>query len=117
MHKRLKEQGIDIKAEYFCPHHPEKGRGRYKKYCNCRKPKIGMLEEAADGLNIDLNKSWMIGDHDTDIEAGKSAGCKTIYILTGHKHNNSIIDADFIANNLVDAANYILAKTNKNSLS
>ena len=107
MHKRLKEQGILITAEYFCPHHPEKGIGKYRVYCNCRKPKIGMLEQAAQDFNLNLNECWMIGDNVSDIDAGKNANCRTIHVLTGEK-KEPIVYADFVAKDLIEAANYIL---------
>ena len=68
-------------AIYYCPHHPHKGYEgeipELKIDCDCRKPKPGMLLKAADDFNIDLTKSWMIGDSENDVLAGKAAGCKT----------------------------------------
>ena len=61
-------------------HHPEAKIEEYKKNCECRKPKPGLLLKAANDLNINLAESWMVGDSLTDIEAGKRAGCKTILI-------------------------------------
>ena len=81
MHGKLKERGILIFAEYFCPHHPERGVGKYLSNCNCRKPKTGMFETAAKEFNLDLNDCWMIGDKLSDIEAGKNAGCKQFMFL------------------------------------
>jgi D-glycero-D-manno-heptose 1,7-bisphosphate phosphatase len=69
---------------FFCPHHPSGGFlgecPEYKIDCGCRKPKIGMLAEAAKKYNIDLSRSWMVGDGINDIEAGKNAGCGTALI-------------------------------------
>lgn len=79
--------GIDgayLDAIYFCPHHPHKGYEgeipELKMECDCRKPKPGMLLKAANDFNIDLTHSWMIGDGENDIKAGKAAGCKTALI-------------------------------------
>jgi mannose-1-phosphate guanylyltransferase / phosphomannomutase len=73
---------------YMCPHHPERGfdgeRPELKVECKCRKPKPGMLLEAAARHNIDLSKSFMIGDRFVDIAAGKGAGCHTILLKTGY---------------------------------
>ncbi len=115
INKKLKEQGILITSEYFCPHHKE-GIGKYRIDCNCRKPKTGMLEQAAKDFNLNLKDCWMIGDKSKDILAGMNAGCRTIHILTG-KESNPITYADFIAKNLSEAADYIIRtdKTNKNS--
>ena len=81
METLLGEEGAYVDAIYYCPHHPDKGfegeRPEYKKICDCRKPKPGMLIKAAKDYNIDLKESWMIGDGLNDIEAGKAAGCRT----------------------------------------
>ena len=76
--------GAYINDILYCPHHPDKGfegeRLEYKIDCDCRKPKPGMLFKAAGKYNIDLSKSWMIGDSKSDILCGKNAGCKTALI-------------------------------------
>lgn len=80
----LGKRGAYVDAIYFCPHHPDKGfTGEVpslKKVCACRKPKPGMLLKASEDFNIDLTQSYMVGDGLRDIEAGKAAGCKTVYI-------------------------------------
>lgn len=105
METLLGEQHAYLNGIYYCPHHPEKGfDGEIKELkidCECRKPKAGMLFSAAKDLNIDLEKSWMIGDSKRDIEAGKNANCKTISIKED-------FGADCIAQDLKDAVNYIL---------
>lgn len=80
MNTELKKDDAEVDAEYYCFHHPYATVKKYKKICNCRKPKPGMLQKAAEEHNIDLSKSWMIGDGITDIAAGQTAGCKTILI-------------------------------------
>ena len=75
----LADRGVDLDGIYYCPHHPE-GKGEYKEECECRKPKPGMLMKAAKDFNVDLEKSWMIGDGENDVLAGKNAGCKTVLI-------------------------------------
>ena len=107
VHKKLEKRGISIIAEYFCPHHPEKGLGKYKINCNCRKPKIGMLEQATTDFDLNLGECWVIGDNVSDIDAGKNAGCRTIHVLTGEK-KEPITHADFVAKDLEAAADYIL---------
>ena len=95
---------------YFCPHHPEKGfEGEIPELkidCECRKPKPGMLLKAAQDYHIDLANSWMIGDRESDIKAGKAAGCKTI--LVGNIPSSE--KADYFCQNLSEAVNYILEK-------
>ena len=84
METELGKQGAYLDAIYFCPHHPHKGyegeRPELKIECECRKPKPGMLMKAAEDFNVDLEKSWMIGDGENDVLAGKNAGCKTVLI-------------------------------------
>lgn len=78
------EKGAYVDKIYYCPHHPDKGfegeRSEYKIVCNCRKPKPGMLFQAAKEFNIDLAQSWMVGDQKSDIQTGKAAGCHTALI-------------------------------------
>ena len=83
INNKLQEQGVKISGTYFCPHHPEKAIGRYKIICNCRKPKTGMIDQAVKDHEIDLKKSYVIGDKTVDIAMGKNAGCKTILVQTG----------------------------------
>ena len=87
METLLGNKGAYLDAIYFCPHHPHKGYEgeipELKFDCECRKPKPGMLLKAAEDFNIDLSKSWMIGDDDNDVLAGEAAGCRTIKIGKG----------------------------------
>ena len=82
--EKLAEQGIIIEKFYYCPHHPEKGIGKYKIDCECRKPKTGMLDAAIRELDIDISKSYMVGDTLADLDAGKKAGLQPILVTTGH---------------------------------
>lgn len=79
--------GVFLDAIYYCPHHPHNGYEgeipELKIDCSCRKPKPGMLMQAAQDLNIDLTQSWMIGDGENDVKAGIAAGCKTVLIGQG----------------------------------
>lgn len=83
----LGKEGAYLDAIYFCPHHPDRGfageRPEYKIDCDCRKPKPGMLLRAAREFNIDLGRSWMVGDGKNDVLAGLSAGCKTALLGEG----------------------------------
>lgn len=101
-------EGGYVDAIYYCPHHPHKGYdgeiAELKIDCECRKPKPGMLLKAAADFNINLKESWMVGDGEVDIEAGKNAGCKTAYIARKEKK----IKADITVENLLEFANKIL---------
>ena len=78
--------------------------------CNCRKPFPGMLFQAANEFDIDLTRSVMIGDRWKDIDAGKSAGCQTIWIDRGYSEKNPA--PDYITSSLLDAANWIKERDN-----
>lgn len=84
----LGEKGAYIDAIYYCPHHPDKGFenevAELKINCNCRKPSPGLILQAAKDFNIDLSKSYMVGDSPTDILAAKNAGCIPV-LLTESK--------------------------------
>ena len=86
METLLGKHGAYIDGLYYCPHHPHKGYEgeipELKFDCDCRKPKPGMLIQAAKDFNIDLGLSWMIGDGENDVKAGNNAGCHTALIGT-----------------------------------
>ena len=117
MKKELEEMGAYIDAVYYCPHYPEANVEAYRRVCDCRKPKPGMLKRAENDLNLDLKRSFMVGDKIIDIEAGYSAGCKTILVLTGHgndelkKNTNMNIKPNYISKDLYTASQII---TNRN---
>lgn len=104
----LARSGATIDAIYYCPHEVEQ-------FCNCRKPASGMLFEAAISRDIELPASWMIGDSDIDVEAGKNAGCRTVLLLMRNKtadklelHGAGRYHADIVAPSLLDAVRQIL---------
>jgi len=96
---QLAEGGARIDAIYYCPHELEPA-------CDCRKPKPGMLFRAAREHDIDLEKSWMIGDSEKDVEAGKQAGCKTVRLIPSGESAKTA--ADFVAPSLLSAVHTIL---------
>ena len=75
---RLAEYGVRLDAAYYCPHAPEEA-------CGCRKPSPALLLRAAKELDLDLARSFMVGDKASDIEAGKRAGCRTILLSAQEK--------------------------------
>ena len=108
METLLGEQGAYVDAIYFCPHHPHKGyageRPELKIDCECRKPKPGMLIQAVKDFNIDLKYSWMIGDGENDILAGKNAGCHTALIQSEQKEYGqevSVTSLDAFVNDFI----------------
>ena len=102
-----------LDAIYYCPHHPDGGfpeeNPAYKIDCHCRKPKPGMLLDAARDFNIDLLQSWFIGDSERDVLAGKSAGTKTIGVKSGRGVNGFQTKPDYLFNDLSEAVDFILA--------
>ena len=87
----LGKEGAYVDGIYICPHHPDKGfegeRPEYKIDCDCRKPKPGLLLQAAKDFNIDLSESYMIGDSHSDVEAGENAGVKKSFKVQENKEN------------------------------
>ncbi|MCD4784579.1 MAG: HAD-IIIA family hydrolase [Candidatus Eremiobacteraeota bacterium] len=111
---RLKEKGASIDNFYYCPHHPE---GKVKEFsikCDCRKPAPGMFLEAREDFNIDFSQSFAIGDRIRDIMPAIQLGCKGILVKTGYggkemsKKDEWTLTPDFIAEDLYDAAKWIL---------
>jgi D-glycero-D-manno-heptose 1,7-bisphosphate phosphatase len=85
MLNEFSKHGIEIDDVYYCPHHPVHGIGCYRRHCDCRKPAPGMIVRAAKEHSLDLQRSILVGDKATDIEAGRSAGVgHCVLVLTGH---------------------------------
>lgn len=95
----LARAGAIIEAVYYCPHEKDAG-------CTCRKPAPGLLLRAKHEHGIDLSGSWMIGDSELDVEAGRNAGCKTVRLLPGNQTPQS--SADLVARFLIEATHKIL---------
>lgn len=117
IHKKMEtligNKGAYLDRIYYCPHHPDSGfEGELKNYkikCNCRKPNVGMISKASSDLNIDLSRSWFVGDSTSDILAAKNSGIKSILVETGYagldgKYN---ISPDFVSRDLFNAAKFI----------
>lgn len=112
--KMLEQYNVVLDGFYYCPHHQEGLIARYTKDCACRKPKAGMILQAATDLEIDLTRSWMLGDILNDVEAGKRAGCKTILVDRGNETEwviNEMRKPDFTVKDLKEAAKKIIVLT------
>ena len=105
IHDAIQERcGNLIDGFYFCPHMPDAG-------CECRKPKLGMLKQAQDNFEIDMENSWIIGDKRLDIETGFAAGIKTVLVRTGYGENDEQKlerRPDIIADDLLTAVEEIV---------
>ena len=118
IHNKLKtllgEKGAFVDDIFYCPHHPDKGfEGEVPELkfdCECRKPKTGMIDEAVEKYNIDLSKSYMVGDSTMDLETARNAGVKSVLVDTGFAGNDGKYDrsCDIEAKNLFDAVEKII---------
>lgn len=118
IHNKLKtllgEKGAFVDDIFYCPHHPDKGfEGEVPELkfdCECRKPKTGMINEAVDKYNIDLSKSYMVGDSTMDLELARNAGVKSVLVDTGFAGNDGKYDrsCDIEAKDLLDAVEKII---------
>ena len=111
INEELAKYGAQIDRFYYCPHHPEAKIERYRLDCDCRKPKPGLLKRAIEDLSIDINRSYLIGDSQSDIEAGKAIGCRTILIVReqgveGAKPRKQ--EANWVRSSLKSAVEHIL---------
>jgi histidinol-phosphate phosphatase family protein len=107
---RLAKKGAKIDAVYFCPHHPKANVKKYRMECRCRKPNIGMITDAVKDMNIDLKKSFFIGDSTRDILAANRAKVKMILLKTGHGGKDVWqfkSKPDFVVKNLASAAQIV----------
>ena len=114
----LRQKKVHIDNFYYCPHHPTEGIEPYLKVCNCRKPASGMLLQAAQDLNIDLTRSYLVGDRFRDMEAAKKVRVKGILVKTGYGQELLQDDGpdeaseegkpDYIAADILEAVRWIL---------
>ncbi len=110
---KLRESKIEFRAVFYCPHHPEAEVLKYRSNCFSRKPKPGLLYQAARFDNLNLKHSYIIGDKLSDLEAGRRAGTKRILVLTGYgplevKKIEPSQKPDFIASSIDTAADWII---------
>lgn len=108
----LSPYGVVLDGIYYCPHHPDGTVPELTRPCDCRKPAPGLLLRAAEELDLDLSRSWLIGDILDDIEAGRRAGCRTILLDVGSEtewRSGSYRQPDRVAASLTEAAAEIIA--------
>ena len=96
--RRLEHCKLHIDHYYYCPHHPDGSVKKYAISCNCRKPMPGMILQAVKDCNIDLNRSFLIGDKISDLLAAKNAGCPGYLVETGHgeEHKKEALARGFL---------------------
>ena len=107
IHETIQEElSGAIDAFYFCPHLPDAG-------CKCRKPNTGMIEAAMADFDVDLERSWIVGDKKTDIETGFAARIKSALVLTGYGEQHHLEfeqSAGIVADNFAEVAKYIASQ-------
>jgi D-glycero-D-manno-heptose 1,7-bisphosphate phosphatase len=110
VHEAIQNQLTEkIDAFYFCPHLPDAR-------CDCRKPNLGMINQACADFEIDLTESWMIGDKVLDVELGRNANIKTALVRTGYGEKDEERlknQPDFIADTLIDVVHFIIENSTK----
>jgi D-glycero-D-manno-heptose 1,7-bisphosphate phosphatase len=110
--------GARIDAYYFCPHFPYSKEERYRQRCRCRKPAPGMIEQAVVDMDLDVPRSFMVGDRWLDVECGRAAGVRSLLVRTGHgaheeERAHEGARADAILNNLMEAVGWILRNSSR----
>lgn len=105
-------EGVRLTAQYYCFHHPHAHRPQYRQDCDCRKPRPGLLRQAAEDYDVSLRDSVTIGDGLTDVQAGKAAGTETILLTTLNSLTTRLmsdLDAEpgFIARNLLESVEHV----------
>ena len=81
---RLAAGGARVDGYYYCPHHPDAVREAYRQRCACRKPAPGLLQRASEDFQIDLPRSFVVGDRLNDLAAGSSVGARSLLVRTGY---------------------------------
>lgn len=116
MRRQLAAEGARLDAVYYCPHLPGGTVREYAEDCDCRKPRPGMLRRAAAEHGLDLARSFMVGDKDSDVAAARRAGCRAVLVLTGYGREEWAdrdrwreITPDYVAEDLAEAVDWILS--------
>lgn len=109
----LAAEGARLDGFYVCPHHPEGTVPEYALECGCRKPRPGLLEQAAREHDLELSRCVMVGDSLRDLEAARAAGARAVLVRTGHgrEAESAGAEADFVADDLAAAAGWIISGT------
>lgn len=120
IHRVLKAGGALIDAFYYCPHHPDVGEPPYRLDCDCRKPRRGMLDRAVRELGINLSRSYVIGDRQSDIELAGRNGLRSALVLTGYGRGEFEYhlpqwkyQPDWVCTNLLQAVRKILVDSRR----
>jgi D-glycero-D-manno-heptose 1,7-bisphosphate phosphatase len=113
--RQLATQNARLDAIYYCAHHPTVGEPPYRVDCDCRKPKAGLINRATTDFEVDLSKSWMVGDRYSDVELAHNAGLRSAFVLSGYgrgewefQRSHWKLQPDLVCENLLEAVQSIL---------
>jgi D-glycero-D-manno-heptose 1,7-bisphosphate phosphatase len=113
----LRREGAKLDGLYTCTHHPGEGAPPFRAVCDCRKPKPGLLHQAARELDLDLARSTMVGDKASDLVPGRAVGAAAVLVLTGYGlgeweygRGRFEVQPDHVAGDLLDAVDWALAR-------
>ncbi len=117
MKRLLAEQGAHVDGIYYCPHHPEAKKKEFREVCSCRKPKPGLILQAAEEMNLAPEQSFVVGDRWSDIKTAANCGARSILVRTGYGRGDEQyigphqeIQPDYKAEDLLEAVEWILKK-------
>ena len=115
--RELHDSSARLDAIYYCAHHPSVGEPPYRLDCDCRKPKTGLIDRAAADFEIDLERSWMVGDRYGDLELAGNAGLHAAFVLSGYgrgeweyQRGSWKIQPELVAEDLLDAVQQIVER-------
>ena len=113
----VEKSGAKLDAIYYCAHHPSVGEPPYRLDCDCRKPKTGLIERAAADFEIDLQRSWMVGDRYGDVELAQNAGLHSALVLSGYgrgewEYQRALwkLEPELVAENLLEVARTVIER-------
>lgn len=116
MNRALAAENAHVDGIFICPHHPEAKEEKFRIDCDCRKPKTGLFDQASAALDMDLQKSYLVGDRWSDLKAAVKCGAVPVLVLTGYgagDHEyigpNQEVQPAFVAQNLSEAVDWIIA--------
>ena len=126
VHEKLKQDlesaAARLDAIYYCAHHPTVGEPPYRLDCDCRKPKPGLIHRAAEEFDIDLERSWMVGDRYSDIELARNAGVRSAFVMSGYgrgewenQRHSWKHQPDLVVDDLLEAVETIITGANEAS--